>query len=292
MKMWKQVSIMALFLCAIVVVGLTMGKPVYAASSSDYQQLFSGTSDYEKIPEKHGEYYFKYLNGKVYMSKKKSSDYKETPLEYTSYLNGKQAYYISDNVLYRYTFSNMKATKLKKMPVKKDYYFYLSGVYGNQIFITKSSFDEWTYWTYRYNTKTKELKNIKKNCNIVNRQGKYVVAENSYRSDVSPTPVTLYKITSSGLKKIKKLTERGFNSVFVDGKLYYTEYTDVYMKKVTLYRCNSNGKGKKALGTFTSSSEYGQVLIQEITSKKCTVYIMDEGLYEYTYSTKKLKKIK
>lgn len=291
MKMWKQVGMMAFFLCAIVVASLTMGKPVYAASSSDYQQLFSGASDYGRIPEKHGKYYFKYLNGKVYMSKKKSSGYKATPLEYNSYTNGKQAYYISKSTLCKYTFSNKKAIKLKKMPVKKDYYFYLSEVYGNQIFITKGSFDEWTYWTYRYNTKTKNLKNIKKNCTIVNRQGKYVVAENSYRSDVSPTPVTLYKITSSGLKKIKKLTERGFNSVFVDGKLYYTEYTDVYMTKVTLYRCNSNGKGKKALGTFASSSEYGQVLIQEITSKKCTVYIIDEGLYEYTYSTKKLKKI-
>lgn len=289
MKKWKQISLMAVSFCVIVIAGMMIGKTVHAASG--YERLLSDEYYGEKIPQKQGKYYFKYVKNKVYMSKKKQGGYKVTPLEYESFTNGKQAYYVKNNILYKYKFSNRKKTKIKKFPAKKDYYYTIAMIYGNRIFLTKTSYNEWRCWTYQYNIKSKKLKMLQKDCEIAFRHGKYVVASNAFSTDVSPGPYTLYKITSSGLKKIKKYTNNGFSNRIIDGKLYYTEYKNYSMRKVTLYRCDLNCKRKKALGTFTAASGYDGIYFQEITSKKCIIR-MNEELYEYTYATKKLKKKK
>jgi len=62
------------------------------------------------------------------------------------------------------------------------------------------------------------------------------------------------------------------------------------MKKVTLYRSNLNGSGRRKIKTFSTSQQYGQVLIYNITSKSCEAN-KDGKVYRYTYATKKMKRI-
>lgn len=239
---------------------------------------------------KSGKYYFKYdpYAGKILMSTKKDSGFRRTPISFDACSNGNQAYYTRNKVLYKYVYSTRKESKIKKLPASGDQGYSISTIYGSQIFLKKSSFDQWTEWTYCYNTKTGKLKMVMSKCSISDRCGKYVVGKNEFRSDVSPYKLTLYKITSSGLKKVKTLSARGFGECFVDGKLYYTHYTDIKMKNAVLYRCKANGSGKKKIAEFKSSSEYSMVTVFNITSKKCSVY-KDGKSYEYTFATKKLK---
>ena len=279
-----------LTLCLILSVGLlTQISGIKAEAAEGYVELW----DYSGNAIKNGDYYFKYdiSTGKIFMSSQKNSGYKATPLGYGSFGNGIQAFYVKEHVLYRYVYAEQQEEKIKKLSVSGDEEFSISAAYGNQVFLTKSSFDKWMYWTYSYNTKTGKLKKVVSNCYISGRYKKYVVAQNAYRTDVSPYPVTVYKITAAGLKKVKKLSSYGRSETFVNGKLYYTAYEPGNIQKATLYRCNPNGTGRKKIAVFTSSAEYSEVLVSEITAKSCVVY-SQSGKYRYTYATKKMKKIK
>lgn len=281
---------MLVIVCLVMFAGIFAGRSVVQAAS-EYEKLFVGdTKPDEGV--KHGKYYFKYSDKdyKIYMSTKKKSGYKETPIQYVAYVNEKQAYYVREGKLYKYVFSTRKEVKLKSLPQKNYAYWNVSLVYGGKVFLTRSCFDEWSISTYAYYTDTKKFTRIKKNCEIIGHYGKYVVSQNEFRSDVSPYPVTLWKLTTSGLKKIKKLTSRGFGCVFIEGKLYYTSYADDLMRKVTLYKCNVDGTQKKKIVTFESDDEYDTIMIQEITSSYCTIWKTD-GTYKYIYKTKEMKKI-
>lgn len=284
-------------ICAAVALVICVKVGTVRTEAAAYTRLWT---DYDTKAVKNGKYFIKIdeSSRKTLIATRKSGPYKETPMNfYGAFANGKQAYYVRENVLYKYVFSGGKESKVKKLPVSGDQGYHISAVYGSQIFLTKSSFDQWKYWTYSYNTKSKKLKKAASDCAISSQNGKYVVAQNEYRSDVSPYRVTVYKITSSGLKKVKKLGENCHAEIYVNGKLYYTEYPDKYiqsgnyMKKVILYRCNPDGSGRKKLGTFTTSSQYGEVMVTKVTAKYCHVYKGGQT-YKYTYKTKKLKKIR
>lgn len=281
--LWELCVALALGVC------LLFGT-VRTEAAAAYTKLWS---DYDIQAVKNGKYYLKIdeSSRKTLIADKKSGPYKETPIDfYGAFANGKQAYYVRQNVLYKYEFSGGKETNVKKLSASGDEGYHISAVYGPQIFLTKASFEQWKYWTYSYNTKSKKLKKVASDCGLSSQSGKYVVGQNEYRSDVSPYRVTVYKITSSGLKKVKKLGENCRAEIYVNGKLYYTEYSDNYMKKAILYRSNPDGSGRKKLGTFTTSGKYGEVMVGKITAKYCYVY--KEGqTYKYTYKTKKLKKI-
>ena len=285
------------FCAALVLVICMKLDTVRTEAATAYTKLWA---DYDTRVVKNGKYYLKIDEGsqKTLIAAKKAGPYKETPIDfYGAFANGKQAYYVRENVLYRYTFSSGKEKKVKKLSASGDQKYHVSAVYGSQVFLTKTSFDQWKYWTYSYNTKSGKLKMAVRNCAISSQNGKYVVAQNEYRSDVSPYRVTVYKITSSGLKKVKKLGENCHAEIYVKGKLYYAEYPDkyvrpdAYMEKVILYRCNPDGSGRKKLGTFTRSGQSGEVMVSKITSKYCYVY-KDQRAYKYTYKTKKLKKVR
>lgn len=276
-------------------------KTLQTEAATEYKELWS--SGFTNTIEKSGKYYFKcvYANGYsyVYISTNKNSGYKITPLpSYSTFSNGKQAYYIKNNTLYRYVFSTQKEVLLKKPSVSGDQYYMVSTVYGSQVFLTKSSFDQWKFWTYSYNTKTGKLKLVKTNCKINARYGKYAVAQGAFRTDIAPYPLTIYKITASGLSKVKKISSYGRDEIFIKNKLYYAIYTKS-MKKVTLYRSKPNGSGAKKIATFSVSSQYGTVTVTKITSKYCEIFKHQyksgkytQATYRYTYATKKLKKIK
>lgn len=288
-------SIRRFFLALCLIAGIGILSPCFgikAEAASGYKPII----DYESNKKimKDGKYYFKFDSSSQYflMSTKKGSGYRKTPIwSYGAYGNGKQAFYVRNNRLCKYTYASRKETVLKKLPVSGDSGFYISTIYGNQIFLTKGSFYQWKHWTYSYNIKTKKFKQAVSKCNITGRSGKYVIGQNEYRTDVGPYPITLYKIKSSGPSKIKKLTNYGGSGTFIGKKLYYVEYDGMLMRKATLYRCSLNGSNKKAIKTFKTSAKYESITVSNITSKSCDIY-KDGGPYRYTYSTKKMRKLR
>lgn len=278
--LWGICAAMALVICV-------KTGTVRTEAAAAYVKLWS---DYDVQAVKNGKYYLKIDESTrtTLIATKKSGPYKETPMDfYGAFANGKQAYYVRENILYKYVFSSGKESKVKKLPASG---YQVSAVYGSQIFLTRGSFEQWKYWTYSYNTKSKKLKKAVSGCAISSQNGKYVVAQNEYRTDVSPYRATVYKITSSGLKKVRKLGENCHAETYVKGKLYYAEYPGNYMDKVILYRCNPDGSGRKKLGTFTTSAKYGEVMVSKFTAKYCYIY-KESQTYKYTYKTKKLKKV-
>lgn len=284
-------------LCLLCCMIVANGKAASAASS--YKKIFPATYHSGDIV-KNGNYYFKLVSGTVYMSQSKYGAYAKTPLDYNAYSNGSHSYYInaSGKTLYQYTFKTKKSKKIKKiLSNSKALFARVSAIYGKNIYLSCGGEEYWRYDTYVYNiTKKKVTKKIK-DCNIVITKGKYAVSEPAYRTDVSGSPIFLYQFTSSGLKKIKKLSNYGWANGFVGNKFYYTdysvksEYDDFYlMTKAELYRCNLNGTGKKKMATIQSKNSYDQVIVQKVTSKYC-VYWCNSGTYKYTYKTKKSKKI-
>jgi hypothetical protein len=225
------------------------------------------------------------------MSTSKNGDYTVTgiPAYSTIFGNGKQAYYIYYNTLYQYNYATRERTFLKTLKASGDESFFISSIYKGKIYMTKSSFDKWKFWTYSFDLKTKKQKLLKSNCNIWNRYGKYVVSQDAYRTDVSAYPITLYKITSKGLSKIKTLTKNGRYESLIKGKLYYSVYNKV-MTKVTLYRCDANGSHRKKIKTFTAKAGNGLILICKATNKYCIYQTDSTTYYRYTYATKKTKK--
>lgn len=295
-KLWKNMLTFVFALCAVFVLG-TFSASNTVQAASEYEQLFGDGYEIGDVVQS-GKYYFycSSANYKVYMSTKRNSGYKLTKMPYNTFSNGKQAYYIRDNALYKFTFSSKKETRIKKLTTKDYPSWDIGTIYGGKIYITRGSFDEWNYSTYAYNISKKTFKKIKKDCKIICRSGKYVIAQNEYRSDVSPYKTTLYKITADGLKKIKVLTKSGFGANLIGKKWYYVSYPDMNeygysMKRAVLYKCNVDGTGKKKVAELTTDSEYDQIIIQEVTSEYCTYYSND-GIYKYTYATKKKEKVK
>lgn len=291
-RLRKGLRVIVLVLCLVSGAVLLAGEwPVRAEAASGYEEVWDYAGDQKVI--KSGKYYFRCdtATGRIQISDRKNDGYRNTPLGYGSFGNGLQAYYVDKNVLYRYIYATRESVRLRKLTVSGDEGFHISAVYGNQVFLTKSSFDQWKYWTYSYNIKTGKVKQVMSNCCITGRLGKFVVAQNAYRTDVGPYPVTIYKITAQGLSKVKKLASYGRSEVFVGKKLYYAAYDKGSMKKAVLYRCNKNGTGRKKVAVFTNSSEFGEILLGNITDRSCIVY--QSGVqYRYTYATKKMKRIR
>ncbi len=285
----KSILTFVLVVCGVFAVEVfTASGTVQAAS--EYEELFGEGYEPGDVV-KSGKYYFYCSSSdyKVYMSNKRNSGYKVTKMPYQTFSNGKQAYYIRDNALYRFIFSSKKETRLKKLSAKGSPSWYISLIYSGKIYITRGCFDEWSYSTYLYNISKKTFKKIKKDCSIICRSGKYVIAQNEYCSDVSPYKMTLYKLTANGMKKLKVLTKAGFGSKAIGKKWYYVSYPDIdgqnySMNRAVLYKCNLDGKKNVKVAELTADVEYDMVLVQEITSEYC-IYYTNEGRYKYTYAT-------
>lgn len=273
-------------------------KQAFAAS---YKEI--SLSD-EKPVVQSGKYYLKYISGHIYVSQSKYGNYVKTPLQNGCHCNGKQAYYINraGKVLYQYNLETKKSKRIKRIiSAKKNYYASIGAVYDGKIYLTCDREDAHRYDTYIYSiSKKKVIKKIK-DCNITASKGKYAVSEpyyDYYDEEESGMPIILYRFTSSGLKKVKQLSDYGEVYGFVKGKLYYTkeqklDWTCYHAYQVELYRCSANGNGKKKIATFTSKA--GRICILEVTSTYCKYWeyfgSYNSGLYKYTYKTKKTKKI-
>ena len=290
-KMFRVLCI--LWMLCTVSVSVFLPQTVFAKSSK-YSKIFK-KQDYKIATVKKGKYTFRYFSGKVFIVKADGTN-QSTPLDYGAYTNGKTAIYISDGKLMKYTLSDGKSKKLKTLPKGKSRSEYdgydIKMIYGNNFYVTRTSFDDWEYVTYAYNMSKKTIKKQIKG-KIIAIKGKYVLAQMAYKSDVSPYKLNLYKITSKGIKKVKTLSSLSYLGTFVGNKLYYTDYTNNLMEQCDLHVADKDGSNDKVLVTFPLEGKIteGQLMILDITSKKCTIWMNNEW-YEYTFQTGTMKKLK
>ena len=276
------------FFALLAAVLLLTGSRAEAATS--YRKLFQ---DYEKTVDKVGGTWFKEDNGKLYYSKDGSS-YRLAAEGYHIYFTNGSLVFYADSTnykLYRFSCRTGKTKALKSLPnkarnIENDSY-HVSAIYGGQVYLTRGSFDAWHYWTYQYNMKTGKLRMALKTGMITGRSSKYVVVEHDYRSDVSPVRISLYRLTSTGMKKIVRLANKAHSAVFLKGHVYYGAYSGDRMTKVTICRRKQDGSSLKKLGTIRSSS---MIIPYRFTTKYCLVNISGSN-YRFSYKTKKLTKV-
>lgn len=268
------------------------------AASSAWPEIY--VSYQQTSPVKVGSYYFKEdaNYGLVWSRSKTFEKFFSTNMDSSggAFLKGNKAYYIDESkgALYRYDFKTAKATKVKKLSAKlKSRGGEVTAVYGNNVFISSASFDEWRYWTNIYNLKTKKMSKSLGKFSISDSKGQYAVTADEYRTDVSGYSQSLYKFTSKGLKKIKRIAKYGQSALFVGDKLYYTTSPSKGYKKLTLYRAKMDGTHKKKIVTWAAKKTYSMVMVTNVTSKTCYVRGVKSGdnWYRYTYKTKKYKKL-
>lgn len=116
--------------------------------------------------------------------------------------NGNVIYYVSDDHHYfylnRYDCAKRNIKRLKKLGSSRKIRsepasWYFRYAYRQYIYLTRSSFDDWNYQTYVFNTRNNALSAMP--------------VALIYRTDVSPYPLKLYKIKSNGrLKTVKTLS--------------------------------------------------------------------------------------
>ena len=261
-----------------------------AEAATAYQHLFE---DYEKTEEKVGGTWFRQDDSKLYYSRDGKNYSLVAEGYHTYFTNGTLVLYADSKTykLYRSSCNTGKTKVLKSLPTEtRKYdpdYYNISTIYQNQVFLTRSSFEAWKYWTYQYHLKTGKLTRVLNPGLITARASKYVIVCHDYTSDVSPVRLSLYRITGTGLKKVVQLAKRGLSASFVKGHVYYGAYSKKALTKLTIYRRKQDGSALTNLGTITGK---GMLIPYNYTSKYCLISI--DGInYKYTYKTKKLTKV-
>lgn len=218
----NSIYALALLLLTVIFVGFTANEITAKDSVYKYYDLMDA-----KAVAKSGKYYFKYseTDRTVYLSKKKKSSYQATPIAYEFCSNGEQAYYVKQDVenrmdtICKYVFRSGKETQiaeLESVKVDDSDGWRLFAVCGDNIYL-REDVGGGASEAYMYDLKRKKLSVAQKDFCIGDLYGNYVVAESKYHQDTAAYPITLYKITSSGMKEIKKITEYG--CVLVSGSL-------------------------------------------------------------------------
>ena len=302
----RETKGLLMIIATLLMVALFIGSGSVAyAKKGGFKHLTWQDLDNGKVV-KIGAYSFKQVSGSTYFKKTKAAGaFKKAPFSITSSCtNGKVVYYIDKMELKKYTLSSGKVSSVKKIPrsPKEDPYdpdyANVNHVKGNNIYISRTSWGEWGFRTFIYNTKTKKLtKSFAGAISIV--KGDYMLLDMKFRTDVSPAPYLLCKISGSTLKKVKQLSQASLGVDTVGNKFYYLEYTDkrkengysyYSMTAGTLYRCNVDGSKKEKLGSFKASGQYAMVTVSKITSKDCKLFL-DGNYYRYNYKTKKKTKL-
>ena len=249
---------------------------------------------------KAGGRYFEYRGSRLYYGSYRSDiNTLFADSAWIVYTNGKTIYYVNpmygSALLKSCSVSSGKISVLKKLPAGVRSYeedsWQISAVNGRNIYLTRSSFEKWRSWTYVYNTKTKKLRNIASKAAIIARSGKYVYVKQNYTTDVRGYKISIFRLTSTGMKKVKTLGRYCASLTVIKGKIYYAKYRSADMNSGALYRCSARGSGTVKLGSFAAKGKLAQVMVSDITTKKCKISFSDTGnSYTYTFKTKSLKK--
>ena len=134
------------------------------------------------------------------------------------------------------------------------------------------------------------------NCSIDSETDGYVLSNDEYDSGMNPHPISIYKLTPQGMKKVRTLSKRSrFAKIIGKGKnkrIIYSSYPKNYNNwKMTIYSIKLNGKGKKKLVTMKPTSKNcRELLLVSANSKYCKVFRSD-AFYKYVYKDKKYIKL-
>jgi hypothetical protein len=277
---------------SVFIFGILLAYPTERADAATEYSALNMTTGVVKS----GNYYFKYSNydSSIEISNMNNGIYYKTPIENNAFSNGKQAYYFRDNILYKYVYSSRKETKIKSFEKIQNAWdmYYIRTIYGSRIIITKEWVSDGRMYTYTYNIKTKKCEKIKNDCDIIQRSGKYVIADKEIDSSDALHTQVLYKITANGLSKIKTLTKHGAYACFIGKKVYYVDYPSKDIKnKATLYKCHLDGTNQNKIATFETDDKDEFIVVSSISSDKCEISLYSgEESYEYTYATQEYKK--
>lgn len=303
MKKIKNLLLLAIAVISFIVIA----KPQETYAADSYKPIKMEEGGIYKV----GKYYLKYVYNeqKVYVANSKNGNYILTPMpHYGLYTNGKTVYYIKFDAVYKYDLAKKKNTLVKKLgkiysnDLSSDFKFV--AYYSGNFYIRQGSFEKYKYTSYCFNMKSKKIKKLEDKCGILSQKGKYVIATKDYRTDTSYKSEYVYQLTKSGMKRIKLITPRGFSATFVGKSLYYVEYNHISksgnkkyydMKRAVLYKSSITGKKRKKIASFYCKGDYAQVIVDNITSKNCQVFMssgMNSKRYLYTYKTKKLVEIR
>ncbi|MBE5922977.1 MAG: hypothetical protein E7271_00730 [Lachnospiraceae bacterium] len=174
----------------------------------------------------------------------------------------------------------------------------VSAVYAGNVYITGSG-DMYidgneTLKTYVYNIAERRIISTY-NCALINVTDGYAVSQDKYDSGMNPYPVSIYKLTSNGMKKVKTLTKRSrYVKMIGKGKnkrILYSYYPKkLSMSQMNIYSVKVNGKGKKKLATLKQKDpSYSGIILNYANTKYCKVF--NGGFYKYVYKDKKYIKL-
>lgn len=291
---------------AIVLASILLLMPIVKVQAkADYR--FLQTYELSKKAVKVGNYYFKSNDTSCSYSRYKSRGYQVisgvNPIT-SGYIitNGSFVFFINENGQYYYLnkFDTVKKQnkRVAKLSTAKNvrsepYSWYFSYYYDQKIYLTRGSFDQWSYGTFVYNIKTNKLSKKLMNGAIGNGSKNYVAAQMAYRTDVNSYPVNLYKISTNGqLKKVKTLTQYGRIGKFVGPYLYYTHNPiKNNLGKMQIYRVNRDGTQRQLIKTITDQSDTKWCTAYNFTKNGCNIDIGSHDRYKLNFKTKKLTKI-
>lgn len=217
--------------------------------------------------------------------------------------NGTNKIYLKSNKdytkqnLYLKNIKSGKAKLLKtfKLDMDEDTGYSIGNVYGSKIYLNlvRGAGDG---DLYTYNLKSGKFTRVRKNFVILNASGKYLIAANYQPTDISPFPSYIYKITSKGFQKIKKLGQNTAQAQFVGNKVYYAKFpNDGSINEMSVCSCGVTGKNTKVVFRVKSQDEQGYVMLQNV-DKNAIVYVdvpvnKDPVYYRFDMKTEKTTQI-
>lgn len=226
-------------LCAVLACSFLFTATPVQAKTTNYEMTL--TKNYQRI----------WSNGtnKIYITT--SKDYTKQKLYLKNVKSGKK-----------------KVLKTFTLNQENDESYNIGNVYGTTIYlnVVRGAGDG---DVYTYNWKTNKFQCVRKNFAILNASGKYMITSNYTPTDISPFPQYIYKITSKGLEKVKKLGQNTSQSQIVGKKIYYAKYVSVTegLHDMTVWSCDLNGKNVTSVLKVSSKYEHGDVMLQTVGAK-------------------------
>ncbi len=284
-----------MLLAALVVAAfLITGKGTVKVQAAGYVSMrIDNTGHHDpKYRTKSGKYYFKQESNRFYISTSKNGPYRETPLNQMGFAsNGKQAYFIKDgHYLYRYVYASGESYYVQDLPIDepRTTTYSIGAAQGNRLYLTRGSEFLFQYDTFLYNVKGGKIRLLKRDCAIIDRFKDYVISADTYRTGMGAASYTLYKLSASGLQKVKNITTKGAYANFAGGNLYYDVF-DRIMAEFTFYKARPDGTGVVKIHHVDGGSS-ASTYMAGFTSKYCEYYV-NGHLYRYTYATGKVTSV-
>ena len=217
--------------------------------------------------------------------------------------NGTNKIYLKSNKDYtkqNLYLKNIKSGKTRvlktlKLDMDEDTSYNIGNVYGSTIYLNlvRGAGDG---DLYTYNLKTGKFARVRKNFVILNASGKYLIAANYQPTDISPFPSYIYKITSKGFQKIKKLGQNTTQAQFVGDKVYYAKFpNDGNINEMSVWVCDVTGKNAKTVFRVAAQDANGYVMLETV-DKNSIVYVDvpvdgDPVYYRFDMKTEKTTQI-